>query len=102
MPTYEYICKFCGEEVEVFQSIVAKPLIKCPACNRRGLVRQIGSGAGIIFKGSGFYQTDYKNNGDSKKESESASKSDKKVDKSKESKEKVASPPEKPKKQSDE
>lgn len=105
MPTYEYNCKFCGKEVEVFQSIVAKPLVKCPACNRRGLVRQIGSGAGIIFKGSGFYQTDYKNNGDSNRESESDTKSDKKADKSKdskESKEKVAIPPAKSEKQSKE
>ncbi len=102
MPTYEYNCKFCGKEVEVFQSIVAKPLVKCPACNRRGLVRQIGSGAGIIFKGSGFYQTDYKNTGGSNKESDSDSKSDKKADKSKESKEKVATPPAKSEKQSKE
>ena len=91
MPTYEYNCKFCGKEIEVFQTVVAKPLVKCPACNRRGLVRQIGSGAGIIFKGSGFYQTDYKNNGDSNRESESASKSDK-----------VTTPPAKSKNQSKE
>ena len=78
MPTYEYNCKFCGKEVEVFQSIVAKPLVKCPACNRRGLVRQIGSGAGIIFKGSGFYQTDYKNNEGSNRESESDTKKESK------------------------
>jgi putative FmdB family regulatory protein len=111
MPTYEYNCKFCGEELEEFQTIVAKPLVKCPACNRRGLVRQIGSGAGIIFKGSGFYQTDYKNNEGSNRESESDSKSDKKADKSKdskdskeskESKEKVATPPAKSEKQSKE
>jgi putative FmdB family regulatory protein len=102
MPTYEYNCKFCGEELEEFQTIVAKPLVKCPACNRRGLVRQIGSGAGIIFKGSGFYQTDYKNNEGSNRESESDSKSDKKADKSKDSKEKVATPPAKSEKQSKE
>lgn len=92
MPTYDYNCKFCDEAVEIFQSIVAKPLVKCPACNRRGLVRQIGSGAGIIFKGSGFYQTDYKNNGGSDKDSETTSKSDKSEEKPKASKDKVDTP----------
>ncbi len=87
MPTYDYTCKFCGEAVEVFQTIVAKPLVKCPACKRRGLQRQIGTGAGIIFKGSGFYQTDYKNNGGKKEKesSESPSKKEKPAEKSKES-----------------
>ena len=93
MPTYDYRCKFCGEAIEKFQSIVAKPLVKCPACKRRGLVRQIGSGAGIIFKGSGFYQTDYKNNGGAKKDSETTPKSDKLADQAKESKEKVSTQP---------
>jgi putative FmdB family regulatory protein len=60
MPTYEYICEKCRWQFEQFQSISAKPLVKCPKCNKMGLKRLIGAGAGIIFKGSGFYQTDYR------------------------------------------
>jgi len=60
MPTYDYECEKCKDKFEVFQSITAEPLGECPKC--KGKVRRlIGSGAGIIFKGSGFYQTDYKN-----------------------------------------
>ena len=59
MPTYDYLCKKCGHEFENFQPITAKPLKKCPACSKMQLQRLIGSGAGIIFKGTGFYQTDY-------------------------------------------
>lgn len=60
MPTYEYQCAACGHAFEEFQSITAKPLRLCPKCGRRKLKRLIGSGAGVIFKGSGFYQTDYR------------------------------------------
>ncbi len=60
MPTYEYACASCGHRFEEFQSMTDKPLRKCPKCGRRRLERIIGSGAGIIFKGSGFYQTDYR------------------------------------------
>jgi putative FmdB family regulatory protein len=60
MPTYEYACDHCGHEFEQFQSISARPLKKCPACGRNSLQRLIGAGAGVIFKGSGFYQTDYR------------------------------------------
>lgn len=60
MPTYEYICQQCGQELEIFQSITAAPLKKCPSCKKKSLVRKIGSGAALIFKGSGFYQTDYR------------------------------------------
>ncbi|MHC4480938.1 MAG: FmdB family zinc ribbon protein [Planctomycetota bacterium] len=66
MPTYDYRCKFCDHEFEVFQSITAKRLSKCPECGRRGLQRLIGAGAGIIFKGSGFYATDYGRSGAAK------------------------------------
>jgi putative FmdB family regulatory protein len=59
MPTYDYICQNCQHELEVFQSITEKPLKKCPECGGR-LKRKIGTGAGLIFKGSGFYITDYK------------------------------------------
>ena len=60
MPTYEYVCKKCEHEFEQFQSITAKPTRKCPKCGKMKLQRLIGAGAGIIFKGSGFYQTDYR------------------------------------------
>lgn len=60
MPTYEYICSSCGAHHEEFQSITAKPLRKCPECGRNALERQIGVGAGVIFKGGGFYETDYR------------------------------------------
>jgi putative FmdB family regulatory protein len=60
MPTYEYACEGCGHKFEQFQSITAKPLRVCPECGQQKLNRLIGAGAGIIFKGSGFYQTDYR------------------------------------------
>ncbi len=60
MPTYDYICESCGCEFERFQSITAKSLRTCPKCKKRKLKRLIGAGAGVIFKGSGFYQTDYR------------------------------------------
>lgn len=62
MPTYEYQCQRCRRRQEVFQSIVAKPLTRCPACSGR-LKRLIGSGSGFLFKGSGFYITDYRSQG---------------------------------------
>lgn len=60
MPTYEYKCKNCGHVFEKFQSITKGPIRKCPKCGKRKLKRLIGSGSGIIFRGSGFYQTDYR------------------------------------------
>ena len=60
MPTYEYRCQACEHEFEEFQSITASPLKKCPKCGKLRLKRLIGTGAGIIFKGSGFYETDYR------------------------------------------
>ncbi len=62
MPTYEYRCKSCGHEFEEFQQITAEPLVICPKCAEPSLKRVMGSGAGMIFKGSGFYLTDYKKN----------------------------------------
>ena len=59
MPTYEYKCTECGERLEVFQQMTDDPLETCPECSGK-LKRLIGSGAGIIFKGSGFYCTDYR------------------------------------------
>ena len=60
MPTYDYKCTQCKYRFEYFQSMTADPLSKCPKCGGT-LKRVIGTGAGTIFKGSGFYQTDYKN-----------------------------------------
>jgi putative FmdB family regulatory protein len=61
MPTYQYKCKYCGHELEEFQSIKDDPLTLCPECNTANLARVMGTGGGLIFKGSGFYLTDYKN-----------------------------------------
>ncbi len=63
MPTYQYQCRNCGHELEEFQSITEPPLVHCPHCNNDTLVRIIGAGGGLIFKGSGFYLTDYKKSG---------------------------------------
>jgi putative FmdB family regulatory protein len=60
MPTYEYICRACDHEFEVFQSMKEGPKRKCPECGKSALERKIGTGAAVIFKGSGFYQTDYR------------------------------------------
>jgi putative FmdB family regulatory protein len=60
MPTYDYICDACGHEFEAFESITADPRTECPECTRPKLRRKIGPGAAILFKGSGFYQTDYR------------------------------------------
>lgn len=62
MPTYDYVCTKCDHELEAFHSMSAVPLKKCPACKKLGLKRQVGGGAGLIFKGTGFYITDYKKN----------------------------------------
>ncbi|KAA0210303.1 MAG: zinc ribbon domain-containing protein [Ignavibacteriaceae bacterium] len=61
MPTYDYRCENCGHKMEAFQPIKDDPLTLCPNCNTNSLKRIIGAGAGLIFKGSGFYLTDYKN-----------------------------------------
>ena len=60
MPTYEYECDNCAHTFEHFQAMSDKVLRKCPSCGKQKLQRLIGAGAGIIFKGSGFYETDYK------------------------------------------
>ena len=83
MPTYEYICDNCKYQFERFQSIKAKPTRKCPKCGKLSVQRLIGAGAGIIFKGSGFYQTDYRSEGYKK-----AAESDKKDSTPKDTKDK--------------
>jgi putative FmdB family regulatory protein len=60
MPTYDYICDACGHEFEAFEPITSNPQTICPACQEAKLRRKIGPGAAILFKGSGFYQTDYR------------------------------------------
>lgn len=60
MPTYEYICTKCEHEFELFQSMKDEPVKTCPACKKRTVKRKVGGGAGLIFKGTGFYITDYK------------------------------------------
>ena len=78
MPTYDYRCDACSYEFEELQSIKAEPLTKCPKCGKNKLKRLISGGAGIVFKGSGFYLTDYRSESykkgasDSKKNTESA------------------------------
>ena len=87
MPTYEYVCAKCGHQFEIFQSIADKPLSVCPQdrCGKKkwgkGKVKKlIGLGAGLIFKGSGFYITDYRSEGykeAAKKEKEAGTKTEK-------------------------
>ena len=72
MPTYDYRCNGCRHELEIFQSISESPKRKCPKCGKSKLERQIGAGAGVLFRGGGFYQTDYRS--DSYKKGEGAEK----------------------------
>ena len=90
MPTYEYKCEACGHAFEKFQSIKAAPIRKCPNCGKMKVKKLISKGAGLIFKGSGFYITDYRSegykdqakadSGESKSESKDSSKSETKSD----------------------
>jgi putative FmdB family regulatory protein len=100
MPTYDYVCDACGHEFEEFQSITEPVLRKCPECKKQKLRRLFGTGAAVVFKGSGFYQTDYrsesyksgaakdkpKSESNEKSESKSSEKSEKKTEPKKESK----------------
>ena len=63
MPTYDYVCDACGHAFDEFQSFNDKPLKKCPKCKKAKLRRLFGIGAAILFKGAGFYQTDYRSEG---------------------------------------
>lgn len=93
MPTYDYTCAACGHRFERFESINDDGVKPCPKCNKKKAKRMLGTGAGLIFKGAGFYTTDYKNkssggdsgsaSGDSEKKPESK---DKKKKEEKESK----------------
>ncbi len=70
MPTYDYLCEACGHKFELFQSMTDPVQKKCPACKKSKLRRLFGTGAAVMFKGSGFYQTDYRS--DSYKKAASA------------------------------
>lgn len=92
MPTYEYLCEACEHTFEEFQLMTARPLRKCPECGKSKLKRLIGTGAAVIFKGSGFYETDYRSD-DYKKSAkaekegkDSNAKSEDKKDKAKDAK----------------
>ena len=98
MPTYDYICDACEHEFEEFQMMSAKQLKKCPECGKNKLRRLIGTGAGIIFKGSGFYETDYRSDGYSKdKKADSEKKSAKKAESKSEKKAEAKPKADKPK-----
>lgn len=75
MPTYDYECQACGHTWELFQSMKDSPVKSCPKCKKRKAKRLMGLGAGLIFKGSGFYETDYKRAGSGKKEGDGGSSS---------------------------
>ncbi len=62
MPTYDYVCKNCDKTFEEFHGMNESPKVMCPSCGSRKTEKLIGAGAGLIFKGSGFYITDYKRN----------------------------------------
>jgi putative FmdB family regulatory protein len=79
MPTYGYLCERCGSKFERFQAITAKPLRTCPVCGKKKLKRLIGTGSGIIFKGTGFYQTDYRSESYKKAEKSEKSGAEKKT-----------------------
>ena len=72
MPTYQYECSACGHQFEALQSMSEKRLKQCPECGQETLERLIGTGIGIIFKGSGFYETDYKRKNAGKNKSSEA------------------------------
>lgn len=91
MPTYTYECRKCGHTFDIFHSISATPRVKCEECGG-GAKRLMGTGAGIIFKGSGFYETDYKKSkGGETKSSESKSSESKSSESKSESKKTDAS-----------
>jgi putative FmdB family regulatory protein len=92
MPTYEYKCPKCGHEYERIQKISDNTHPKCPKCGTKG-ERMISGGVGVMFKGSGFYETDYKRAGQSKKPGDEAPKTETKPDSKTEKSEKPAEKP---------
>ncbi len=79
MPTYQYICKHCGHELEELQSMKEPELVTCPKCGMDTLARVMSTGSGLIFKGSGFYKTDY-NKSEEKKSPAPEKKDEKKTE----------------------
>ena len=95
MPTYDYECDSCGHQWELFQKITDDAEKKCPACKKKKARRLFGTGAAIVFKGSGFYQTDYRS--DSYKKGEKTAKEAKSDSKSETKSESTKTPEAKPK-----
>lgn len=93
MPTYEYKCQACGHQFDILQRMTEGPLTKCPKCQRAKLKRLIGTGLGVIFKGSGFYTTDNKRGGSNGSSSKSENKGDGKQESKTESKSSSESKP---------
>jgi putative FmdB family regulatory protein len=97
MPTYDYECDACGHTFELFQSISEPVQKKCPKCGKLKLRRLFGTGAAVVFKGSGFYQTDYRSEsykkGAEKDKPASESKTDSKTDSKSETKSETKSSP---------
>lgn len=88
MPHYDYVCEACNHEFEVYQSITASTKRKCPECGKFKLYRKIGTGAGVLFKGSGFYETDYRSDSYKKDAKRAADSSKPKKEPKKDSKKK--------------
>src|SRR3954447_9312787 len=91
MPTYDYECRACGHRFDELQSFSDPPLTKCPVCKKNKLERLFGGGGAIIFKGSGFYETDYRRPPEKKADGDGAAKSEPKTETKTESA--PASPP---------
>ncbi|MFK7766655.1 MAG: FmdB family zinc ribbon protein [Mariniblastus sp.] len=101
MPTYDYECDACQHTWELFQRITEDPVKKCPECKKNKAVRQFGTGAAIMFKGSGFYETDYRSDSYKKSAKADSKKSDSKGDSKDSSSSKSDSPKSESKPKSD-
>src|SRR5580704_3584780 len=98
MPTYDYECSACGHRFEELQSFTDSPLTKCPKCKKNKLTRLFGGGGAIIFKGGGFYETDYRRAGETNKSEgegteKTETKSETKTESKTEAKPEASSPP---------
>ncbi len=95
MPTYDSLCQACGHAFELFQQMTAPVKKKCPECSKLKLQRLIGTGSGVIFKGGGFYETDYRSDSYKKGAEDAKKSSEKKTDDKKTSKSAGDSKPDK-------